>query len=127
MKFKPDDAFLIRLKQAGRSDQFISERLHISLEEVVARWTSIQEILSTIEANGYSRWVEALGNVAGTYQVLGERMSSLFSGVGEPVPVEEVEEVLKECPQNPAQTLCRRFMILRPFKSPEDLPPSLKN
>jgi hypothetical protein len=119
-----DNGYLMKLKQAGWSDEKIAQKMGLTAEQVAVRYNALMHAVRIFEQNGYNALVNAFNAALLNYQNLGDRFIPLGHALSNPPQVEELLECYVD--GDPSQTmlnLLSKFIILRPFVA-RPIPPS---
>lgn len=112
-----DSVLLAKYKQAKMSDADIAAKLGIKVEEVEQRWQALLAAAHSAATNGTVELANQLNILALQYQLVGESLKILTTGLGKTASPEDIRACV--VPGNADQTvknLVTRFTIIHPFK-----------
>lgn len=110
-----DDAYLIRAKQAGISNEILAAKLNTTPERIEERWQDLLKIGDSLEGNGYMNLSEKFTVLLHQYQLLGESLKPICQALGDVASLNEIIEVHDPNPRKTAVRLIQNFIILRPY------------
>jgi hypothetical protein len=111
-----NDSILIRLVLAKRPLKEIAAKLSISEAEVERRWHALQqEIAGEMATNGHGDIIVQWTTLCMQYQLLGESLKALGSGLCNLAHVSDLMEQVPGLRDVQAIELVRKFIILRPY------------
>lgn len=126
-----DPTYLLKLKQAGRTDEEIAKRLGISVDEVQLQWSKLMADLNAKLNCGFAQLCEAFKLMCHQYQQLGESFKVISQALSNPMSPDEIGDLLFEELKHDSslegvygaatQNLLKNAIVLRPFapKDPE--------
>jgi hypothetical protein len=115
-----DDAYLVRLKRKGKSDEFISAKMGLTLEEVRRKWAGLVEMASVKPESGQSELRQVGLVLSQQLQLLGQSMGIFLQALASDYEPSDLRALIDSCPagQDLAAYLLTKTIILRPFSMP---------
>lgn len=120
------DDYLIKLKNAGWTDEEIAKRMGIEPQEVKDRFAKIIADGERSAACGYMAFCKFFVNFTQQYQALGESITVIAKTLGELLTKEEIMNLLTDDKEKSADNLATHAIILRPFVPPTQPPTEKK-
>lgn len=115
-----DDRYLLKLKNVGKTDEFIAEKMGLTVQEVRRRWRNIKQVLDQPQQNGLED-LKTVAHTIGEQAGLLSHSLAIFEGAFADVPsANEFQQLIDQCPKDQvlAPYLLAKLIILRPFRMP---------
>lgn len=126
-----DDSYLLRLKRKGKSNEFISAKMGIPLEEVDERWRAIVKMQVLKEENGLSELRTVCAVLQNQFQLLGQSLGIFTNALHDTYEPSELRKIIEACPKGTdlGTYLMKHTIILKPFflPSPAELAAEAEN
>lgn len=117
-----DDIYLLKMKQAGASDESIATKLGLSAKEVQRIWSDMHKLKEQMEQSGYLKLQEQWMQLCYQYNLVGSSLKFIAGAVNNGTSPDKLREAIKSCPEGTdlAQHLLGKFIILNPYPAVQD-------
>lgn len=120
-----DDDFISKLKGLKISDEVIAARLGWPVAKLKERWAAIEATVAANQNNGYEELTKVINMFAMQYQLLGQGLAQMCSGLQDPLTVPQLADLLRECgvqgetsPEQVAENILKRVIVLKKYIPP---------
>lgn len=113
-------SYLVRLKQKGKSDEFIALKMGLTVPEVQDAWDKVCQEAIIERDNGLKELRQVVIILSNQFQLLGQSLGLLSGVLDNTTSPEDLRKVIKACPVGTdlAVHLTAKLIVLRPFEMP---------
>lgn len=117
-----DQRFLLKLIQAGLTDEKIAKRMGISVEEAALQRKQIQVHIEGAKQNGYPELIDRFTMLCQQYYALGEGLKDISFIASSIMTPGELAELITDDKEETLRNLLARAIVLQPYQPVTDIP-----